>query len=264
MKVLKLSLSALMLFSLMTAICYGQTAQDYYDKGIDYGVAGKFEEAQQEFTKALELDSFYTPAKVGLELVEDALKQIIKSRTALHLLRGIFYHNKGIYDDAVAECKKAIEINPNYAGAHHSLGVAYGSKGMYYEAIAELKKAIEINPNYAGAYYNLGVLYGEKGMYDEEIAEYKKAIEVDPNHADTHYNLGVVYGNKGMYDEAIRELKKTIEINPNYADAYNNLAAAYYYKGEYSLAITYCDRAIELGYRVHSELLELLEPHRKR
>ncbi len=130
----------------MTAICYGQIAQDYYDKGIDYGVAGKFVKAQQEFTKALELDSFYTPAKVGLELVEDLIKQRIKTRTALHLFGGIFYHNKGIYDEAVAEFKKAIKINPNYAGAHHSLGVAYGSRGMYDEAVAEFKEAIMTCP----------------------------------------------------------------------------------------------------------------------
>ena len=219
-----------MVFFLISGICYGQSTEDYYDKGIDYGLAGEFEEAQQEFKNALEVDPFYRPAKECLELVEDALKQRIKVETALYLFKGIAYFNKGMYDEAIAECKKAIEINPNLAMAHN----------------------------------NLGLVYHEKGMYDEEIAEYKKAIEINPNLAMAHNNLGLAYRMKGMYDKAIAEYKKAIEINPNYADAHNKLAVAYYFKGEYSLAIKHCDIAIELGYSVHPGFLEALEPYRKR
>jgi len=172
------------------------------------------------------------------------------------------YYGKGMYDEAVAELKKALEINPNDAHAHYNLGVAYSNKGMYDEEIAEYKKALEINPNYANAHCNLGAAYVEKGMYDEAIAEHKRAIEINPNDADAHYNLGGAYYGKGMYDEAIAESKKALEINPNYANAHYNLAVVYYYKGEYSLAIKHCDRAIELGYRVHPELLEALKPYR--
>jgi tetratricopeptide (TPR) repeat protein len=67
------------------------------------------------------------------------------------------------------------------------------------EAIAEFKKVIAINPNYKFVHYNLGVSYSKKGMKDEAIAEYKKAIEINPDDAFAHYNLGIHYGIKGKY-----------------------------------------------------------------
>jgi len=125
MKVLRMSLLLLIVFSLISGICYGLTAEDYYNKGIDYGVAGEFKKAQQEFTKALELDPFYGLAKGSLELVEDILKQRIKTKTALHLFKGAAYFNKGMPDEAIAEYKEAIETNPEYALAHSKLSLAY-------------------------------------------------------------------------------------------------------------------------------------------
>ena len=228
MKVSRIGILTVAVLFLMVGICYAQSAEEYYTKGIDYGVAGEFEEAQQEFKKALEADPFYVPARRCLKLSEDALEQRIKTETALHLFKGIAYGNKGMYDEAINEHKKVIEINPNYADAHNNLGAAYGKKRMDDEAIAEFKKAIEINPNLALAHNNLGQVYGKKGMYDEAIAEYKKALE----------------------------------INPNYAEVHNNLAVDYYFRGEYSLAIKHCDMAIELGLSVHPGFLEALEPYR--
>jgi len=49
---------------------------------------------------------------------------------------------------------------------------------------------------------------------------------------------------------------------PNFGLGHNNIAYAYYLKGEYERAIEHCDKAIKLGFKVHPELLKLLEPYR--
>jgi len=85
----------------------------------------------------------------------------------------------------------------------NSLGATHYEKGMYDEAIAEVKRALELNPNDADAHYNLGATHYEKGMYDEAIAEVKRALELNPNHPEAHYRLGVAYQDKGMYDKEI-------------------------------------------------------------
>jgi len=107
----------------MAAICYGQTAKDYFDKGIAY-------------------------------------------------------LNKGMLDEAIAEFKKAVEINPNSADAHTALGAAYANKGMPDKATAEYRKAIEINPNSAEAHYGLALSYYYKGGHDSAIRHCDRAIEL--------------------------------------------------------------------------------------
>ena len=66
----------------------------------------------------------------------------------------------------------------------------FGEKKKFDEAIAEHRKAIDVDPKYADAHNNLGVALAEKNNLDEAIAEYRKAIEIDPKVALAHYNLG--------------------------------------------------------------------------
>ena len=178
MKVLRMSLLVLMVLALMASICHGQSAKDCYDKGIDYGLAGEFEKAQQEFKKALEGDPLYMPAETCLKLTEDALEETIKVETALYLFKGIDYGNKEMFDKAITEYKKAVKINPKYALAHCSLGAAYLNKGTYSKAITELKKAIEINPEYAEAHNNLAIAYYERKKYNLAIDHCDRATEL--------------------------------------------------------------------------------------
>ncbi len=71
---------------------------------------------------------------------------------------------KNVTDEAIAECRKALDINPKYAPVHNSLGVAYEKKGMIDEAVAEFNEAVAINPNYAVSYNNLGLAYLKQCM----------------------------------------------------------------------------------------------------
>jgi len=58
---------------------------------------------------------------------------------------------------AIDCCKKAIEINPNYASAYSNLGNSLSALGRNKKAIESYQNAVEINPNFADACYNLGV-----------------------------------------------------------------------------------------------------------
>ena len=61
------------------------------------------------------------------------------------------------------------------------------------DTIDSYKKAIKIDPDYAGAHYNLGDAYDDLGKYEEAIESYKQAIRIDPDDATAHYGLGVTY-----------------------------------------------------------------------
>ena len=106
-----------------------------------------------------------------------------------------------------------------YEAAKHSYrGLAYYRQGKLDEAIAEYKKALTINPDDAKTHGNLGVAYGEQGKYDLEIASFQKVIAINPDDAEAHYNLGVVYDMQGKSEKAIESFQKAISINPKYLE----------------------------------------------
>ena len=86
------------------------------------------------------------------------------------------------YEEAIKDCDKAIEINPNYAKAYNNRGFAKADLQQYEEAIKDYDKAIEINPNYAKAYNNRSVAKQLKTIKEQTdiragIKEIKKLIK---------------------------------------------------------------------------------------
>jgi tetratricopeptide (TPR) repeat protein len=127
------------------------------------------------------------------------------------------FHISGELEKAIHFYKLSIEKKPT-AMAHTFLGWALSHGGKYDEAITECLKAIELDPDYGNPYNDIGAYYIEKEMYDEAIPFLKKAIKAKnyENREFPHFNLGRVYAIKGMYVEAINEFRKALEIEPSH------------------------------------------------
>ncbi len=166
--------------------------------------------------------------------------------------------------EPIALYERTLKYAPESAAAYNNLGYEYYRNGRKEEGVALLKKAIELDPRNAAAYYNLGNAYYGSGKADVVMALYRKAVELNPHYADAYNNLGIGYYDSGDVPEAIASFEKAIEINPRFGKAYRNLAGVYYHEKQYDRAIRYCDKALSLGFKVDSELLEALEPLRKK
>jgi TolB-like protein len=102
--------------------------------------------------------------------------------------------------------RRALELNPNYALAHHMYANLLNGEGRLDEAIAERKRALEIDPLSLRTNALLANDYYVAGRYDEAIEQYRKTSELDP---DFFLNdLGSVYERQGMNDEAVAEYLK--------------------------------------------------------
>jgi len=155
-------------------------------------------------------------------------------------------YQKGQVNEAMAQCQRALEIDPNYAEAHSNLGLALFQKGQVDEAVAQFQKALEINPNDAEADYNLGNALFQKGQVDEAVAQYQKALEIQPSFAAAHSNLGNALFQKGQLNEAVAQFQKALEINPNDAEVHYNLGNALFQKGQVDEAVTQYQKVLEI------------------
>jgi serine/threonine protein kinase/Flp pilus assembly protein TadD len=106
--------------------------------------------------------------------------------------------------------ERAIELNPNYATAHHWYGDIYlAPMGRVDEAVAEIRKAQELDPLSSIISTDIGkeLIYARR--YDEAIAQLKKTLEMDPGFELAHYWLWYAYTESGRYSEALAEVEKT-------------------------------------------------------
>ena len=116
-------------------------------------------------------------------------------------------------DGSEKEYRRAIELKPNYATAHHWLGADLVYVKRFDDSLVELRSAEELDPLSPIIGTNLGDTLVFARRYDEAIAQYKRTLVSNPNFAYAHRALGWAYGSKGMYPEAIAETRTSIELS---------------------------------------------------
>ena len=132
----------------------------YNNLGLCFDSLGQFDEAIQNFTRAIELNrrqeqpSAWPPLNLAVSLI------------SLNRL-----------DEAVARLHEALSYNPKFPQAHYQLGLVLEKQRKFEEAIAPLQRAIELDPLYPEPHYTLGRIYqrlGKREEAQEQIEEFKK------------------------------------------------------------------------------------------
>ena len=116
--------------------------------------------------------------------------------------------------DAERNFKRAIELNHNCATAHQWYGGLYLTAiGRFDEAIAEMRRAQELEPTSLGVTWNTGMALYFARRYDRAIEEFQQAIELEPNFAIGFEGLGLAYERLGKYGEAVAALEKAVALS---------------------------------------------------
>jgi TolB-like protein/DNA-binding winged helix-turn-helix (wHTH) protein/Flp pilus assembly protein TadD len=176
-----------------------------------------FPKAKAAAIKALELDSTLGEAHNSLAFVLDGFDWD--------------------FDAAGKEFQRAIELNPGYATAHHWYAWHLSLLGRYDEAIAEMRKAENLDPLSLIINADLAELLVLAHSDDESIRQSRKTIEMDPNFALAHNQLAQAYLQKQMYDEAVAELKTAVQLSAGSPAFIANLARAYVASGKRNEAV---------------------------
>ena len=219
----------------------------------------------------------------NLNMALDIYNKLIKTadRPEPYLNRGIIYYDKGLYQLALNDFNKAIEIDPHSENAYNNRGNLYqklgkkmlamqdynkalkyndkdykiyfnrgniySSMGQHKEAISDLTMSIKLDPGYAEAYFNRGISNGLINEYSKAIIDFSTAIELKPDYIEAFNSRGIMYFKTGDIKSAIRDYERVININPEYATAYYNIGLAYSKMGNSAMSEKYYNLAEELG-----------------
>jgi serine/threonine-protein kinase len=111
---------------------------------------------------------------------------------------------------AEREYKRAIELGAD-SEVHHGYGLYLSAAGHHTEAIAEMKRAQELDPLTLPVKYNLGFVYSQARQYDQAIEQFRNLLDLAPNNDWVRINLGVAYVYQHRYEAGIAEIQRVVE-----------------------------------------------------
>jgi tetratricopeptide (TPR) repeat protein len=204
----------------------------YWNKGTEQG----FKKALEYFSQALEKDPKYVLARTGL------------ADTYVLLGDSGYLPSQDAWPRAKAAALEAVGTDDSLAEAHTSVALVK----EYYDwdwngAEKEFKRAVELNPNSAAAHHWYGGFLTKMGRLDEAQPEIKKALELEPLSPIINTTLGWQYYVARQPDRAAEQLRKTLEMDPDFAPARRTLEAVYEQQGRYREAAAEWQKALTLS-----------------
>jgi TolB-like protein/DNA-binding winged helix-turn-helix (wHTH) protein/Flp pilus assembly protein TadD len=153
--------------------------------------------------------------------------------------------------DAMAQARtaatKALKLDDSLAEAHASMGnILHNYDWNWAAAEGEYKRAIELNPNYAMAHHLYAHLLIETGRKEESLAEAHRALELDPYSPFVNNGLARQYYLSRDYAKAAAQCLIGLQLSPEYFPARIQLALAYEQTGKLPQAISELEQAAGL------------------
>ena len=160
---------------------------------------------------------------------------------------------QGRFDEALQEIRKAQQLDPLSLGINKDLAVALLYARDYDKALEQCRKTLEIEPQFGAMFTYMAQIYELQQKYAEATAELEKAHAAAPEDGEVTYGLGQAYALMGRKDEA---LKISNELNQPGKQVYLPKEAAYLYSllGEKEQAIAILQKAAENHYLAVAEL----------
>jgi tetratricopeptide (TPR) repeat protein len=188
---------------------------------------GKFDQAEQSFKKALELQPNSFASSLGLaesyvaekktDLAHNVYEQIAKQSPNTAFLQtrlGMLEENSGDWQTAKASYERAIALDSKDSIAKNNLAWIYAQHGGNLSVALRLaQEAKEINPQDPNIADTLGWILTQVGVYDMAEQNFRQSLDKNPNSPTYMYHLGLAYYKMGRFPEAKQQLQKALKIS---------------------------------------------------
>ena len=131
----------------------------------------------------------------------------------LHTRLGNEWVERGNYDSAIAEFRKAVHLNPDWAENHLNLGRALFTVGRFPEAQQAFAMALRQTPNEWRGHVLMGITLARQNNMEGGLKELEIAAQLSPTTAEVHYNIAVILAQQGKMDEAVKEYQETLRLD---------------------------------------------------
>ncbi|MDE5897744.1 MAG: tetratricopeptide repeat protein [Treponemataceae bacterium] len=199
-----------------TAAVNGDTSEPknslyYYDLGRVQYTLKKYTEAKHSFTTAAQLGAGFAQAHYNLALTDLRLND---------------------QKAALAEFRKAHDIDPRYEKAYLEEGRLLSKLGDFSGAIAAYQNVVKLNNVNRAALQELGSVYSQAGRLQEAEQTFRQSLALVPAGTDdplTHYNLSAVLFEEGRPEEAVGYAKKAYDASSQLKDSASKVNVVYNY-----------------------------------
>ncbi|HWC17567.1 MAG TPA: tetratricopeptide repeat protein, partial [Terriglobales bacterium] len=185
-----------------------------------------------------------------------------KARRDKFLLSAQRYYDKGQYEAASIELRRAIQLDPKFAEAHYRLAQTYVNMRDWQRGYDELQISLQINPADVRSRLALAELQWLAKQPVEARTQVEIALQSQPNNITAHLLLGQIYTSEKNYLKALEEFEASERLAPNQAVAFAKAGETYMLLRRYSEAQQSFQRAIDLDASYITAYLNLAETYR--
>jgi eukaryotic-like serine/threonine-protein kinase len=186
-------------------------------KSIEYFQQAISQDPQYALAYAGMADSYIVAAEEGFIPLDEAYaKTLWASSKAVeadetvadgHIMVATVREHDWNWAEAEREYRRAIELNPGLARAHHWYGLLLSALKRHDEAISELKRAVEIEPLNASLYANQAIVYANAHRYSDALESVNAARTISGSGKSWNEILGMLHIYQGMYDRGLEEIR---------------------------------------------------------
>lgn len=155
-------------------------------------------------------------------LFEHALS-VTERNAPAHASLGLAWGRKEKYGFAVAHCRAALQADPHYPAAWHTLGDLNTLLGKLPEAMRDYRTALKWKPNSAWSWFKLGLLNAQQNNLREAEADYRTALKWKPDMVEAHTDLGALLISANRREAALPEFELCVHLQPKDARTHYNL-----------------------------------------
>jgi tetratricopeptide (TPR) repeat protein len=174
---------------------------------------------------------------------------VTRDNYVAHDNRGLHRFKAGRLEEALADYRAALAINPGYLNANNNLGHALYEQGRAAEALPFFRAALAAQPGNLEVRNNLANALSDLGQLDEAMEHYGFVLARDPDHVNALNGSAVVLAQRGELAAAKARIERSLQLAPDNASAHNNLGNVCSLLGERELAVRHYLRAAALNPR---------------